>query len=127
MMCGWRQRNYAESENSVSGIVAKRGGSWRSPTAIAMSTGKLGLVIAFTLGLLGVLAGPASRSTGGLRICLQRPVRRWGTIVLVAVVVVTCFVIAATVAFAIEKSLGRPDPVTEPHRQQPPARTSSRP
>lgn len=71
-----------------------------------MSTGKLwGLTIAITLGLLGVLAGLSFAFNGWFAHLIMTSGSVLETIVLVAVVAVPCFVIAATAAFAVEKPL----------------------
>ncbi|TLH72866.1 hypothetical protein [Mycolicibacterium phocaicum] len=71
-----------------------------------MSTAKLwGLVSAFTLGLLVVLAGLSFAFNGWFAHLLTTSGSALETAVLVGVVAVPCFVIAATAAFAIEKPL----------------------
>lgn len=71
-----------------------------------MSTAKLwGLTIAFTLGLLVVLAGLSFAFNGWLAHLVTTSGSVLETAVLFAVVAVPCFVIAATAVFAIEKPL----------------------
>jgi len=71
-----------------------------------MSTAKLwGLMTLLTLGLLVVLAGLSFAFNGWFAHLLTASGSVLGTVVLVVVVAVPCFVIAATAAFAIEKPL----------------------
>lgn len=71
-----------------------------------MSSAKLwGLVGAFTVGLLAVLAGLSFAFDGWFAHLVKSSGSVLETIVLVAVVAVPCLVIAVTAAFAIEKPL----------------------
>lgn len=64
-----------------------------------------GLIIAFTLALMALLTGLSFAFNGWLAHLLVTSDSVLGSIVIVAVVAVPCFVIAATAAYAIEKPL----------------------
>ena len=72
-----------------------------------MSTAKLwGLILGFTVGLLALLTGLSFAFDGWLAHLLTTSSSALETSLMLAVLTVPCFVIGATVTFALEKPLG---------------------